>query len=59
MNSQTAMYFDALGSPHSCNAANGTGAASFPFSGGTLTVSCNGRSVVLTVQADTGDMTVQ
>jgi prepilin-type N-terminal cleavage/methylation domain-containing protein len=59
MNSQSAMYFDALGSPHSCSAVDGTGAASFPFAGGTIAVTCNGRTVTLTVQADTGDMTVQ
>ncbi|MGA2229352.1 MAG: GspH/FimT family pseudopilin [Tepidisphaeraceae bacterium] len=54
----TYMYFDELGSPWSCNATGGSPAA-LPAGGGTIQITAGQEAVTITIQMDTGDMTVQ
>jgi prepilin-type N-terminal cleavage/methylation domain-containing protein len=54
---QPAMYFNALGQPYSCDSAGDPGTL-FTTSG-TIVIGSGGRTVTITIQPSTGDITVQ
>jgi len=53
---QTSMYFDQLGTPYSCS-STGTGPAAFTTAGSVVIIS-GGTRYAITIQPDTGDMTI-
>jgi prepilin-type N-terminal cleavage/methylation domain-containing protein len=57
LNGYTSMYFDQLGTPYYCS-GTGTGGATLA-SIGTIVIQSGLRTVTISIQPDTGDMTVQ
>jgi prepilin-type N-terminal cleavage/methylation domain-containing protein len=53
---QTTIAFDALGTPYACGA---TGATAVPLADGRITITSGSVSMTITIQAYTGEITVQ